>query len=85
MKIIVENISILEENFGFITPSFDLIVNMRSLIPSINLMRVSNDELDKSATIKVKMTKHLELNLTQQLYTYFLRCSDLNLAYADGF
>ena len=48
-------------------------------------MRVNNEDFDKSGTIKVKMTKHLELNLTQQLYTFFLRFSDLNLSYTDGF
>ena len=59
-------------------------INMRSLIINQRIRNISCEDMDKSSEIQIKMPGNLKLVFTQELYTYFLRCSDLNLTYQDS-
>ena len=49
------------------------------------LEQISSQVLDKSSEMKVKFHKTFKLNLSQDLYTFMMRCNALNLSYFDDF
>lgn len=48
------------------------------------LEKVSSKELNKAYKIDVEISPSLHLQLRQDIYTFILRCSDLNFAYTDS-
>jgi hypothetical protein len=44
---------------------------------------IDSKELDKSFEVNVNFAPHLHLRLREDIYTFILRCVDLNLAYTD--
>ena len=44
---------------------------------------IDSHELDKSFLVNIGFTPHLHLMLREDIYTFILRCVDLNFAYTD--
>ena len=44
---------------------------------------IESNELDKSYLVNIGFSPHLHLRLREDIYTFILRCVDLNFAYAD--
>jgi hypothetical protein len=55
-----------------------------SLSYSPKLIQISSKDLDKSYKLTIDITPKLSLFFTQEVYTFILRCVDLNFAYTDG-
>lgn len=55
-----------------------------SLSYSPKLIEISSKELDKSYKLTLDIQPKLSLFFTQEVYTFILRCVDLNFAYTDG-
>lgn len=67
-----------------LTNPFSVNVDFTNLAYSTQLIKVSSKELDKSFKINVELVPKLHLSLRQDVYTFLLRCIDLNFAYTDG-
>ena len=50
---------------------------------SKELQKIDSHELDKSYQVFIEFTPNLHLKLRQDIYTFLLRCVDLNFAYID--
>jgi hypothetical protein len=55
---------------------------MESICSSDVIEKINLRDLDKSGSIEISFDPVL-LVLPQQIYTYILRCSDLNFNYSD--
>ena len=66
-----------------VAPSFDLNVQFCYLSNSPLLPMIDSHELDKYFEIFIGFTPHLNLKLREDIYTFILRCVDLNFAYTD--
>ena len=72
-----------------ITPPFDMKIsleriNFSELLTDQFLSEGINfEEFDKSDKLKIHSTA-FEMNFKKEVYTYFLRCMDLNINYFDN-
>lgn len=62
---------------------FDFCLDFGTLIRSPYLGDIPSSELDKSYESNLEITK-LKLRFREDIYTYMMRCIDLNLAWTDG-
>ncbi len=46
---------------------------------------IDSTQLDKSYEITIEFDPQLNLRLREDIYTFLLRCIDLNFAYSDNF
>jgi len=74
-------ITFLKDGFAVSEP-FDLTFSYSYLKYSKLLPYVDSDQLDKSFRIKLQFSP-LKLRFKQEIYTYLLRCVDLNFAWTD--
>jgi len=66
---------------------FDISIEKLNFSPILNDLQfmtpeIDFEDLDFSQHINVKFTP-VKLNLTQEVYTYLLRCNDLNIGHMD--
>ena len=66
-----------------VAPIFDLNVEFCYISNSPLLPRIDSHELDKSYIVNVGFAPHLHLRMREDIYTFILRCIDLNFAYTD--
>jgi hypothetical protein len=71
------------DNFELSKP-FNLRINFSYLGATPLLPRIDSHELDKSFFVHIDFMEEINLILREDLYTYIMRCIDLNLAYEDG-
>lgn len=45
---------------------------------------IDSNEIDKFSEIFIDFSPQLDLNLRQDIYTFLLRCVDLNISYTDN-
>jgi hypothetical protein len=48
------------------------------------LAQIDSRQLDKSFEVTIDFSPHLHLSLREDIYTFILRCVDLNFAYSDS-
>ena len=92
IDILAQKIKIDCNNFTEqITPPFDLTIEYEKLVQSPML---EDNFLSKGFNfeqflihdiIRIKSEKEIELNMKQSVYTYFMRCLDLNVNYTDKY
>jgi hypothetical protein len=58
-------------------------IDFSSLSFSPLLTSIDSHALDKSYHISIEFSPQIHLRLREDIYTYLLRCIDLNLAYTD--
>jgi hypothetical protein len=63
---------------------FDLRVVFGNLIRTDLLHMIDSSQLDKSYEITIDFDPQLNLRLREDIYTFLLRCVDLNFAYSDN-
>ena len=72
-----------EDKFVVATP-FDLKIVFGNLIRTDLLHMIDSSQLDKSYEITIDFEPQLNLRLREDIYTFLLRCVDLNFAYSDN-
>ena len=63
---------------------FDLKIVFGNLIRTDLLHMIDSSQLDKSYEITIDFEPQLNLRLREDIYTFLLRCVDLNFAYSDN-
>ena len=82
------NATNMKDKFFTILPATNFAIGVEKLNHSPKLQRYylsdgfDFSDLDISQHVKVKLSP-LKLNFTQEVYTYMLRCNDLNICYSD--
>ncbi len=77
------SISYMPAGFEVASPC-SIHVEFTSLSYCPQLIKISSKELDKSYKVTVDIQPKLQLCFDQEVYTFILRCVDLNLAYTDN-
>ena len=78
-----------QEKIFLITPPFDMHTKLERINYSELLLDeflskgIDFEEFDKSEHLKIQSTA-FEMNFKKEIYTYFLRCMDLNINYYDN-
>ena len=73
----------IDEKLSLLKQTFNLFVEYKKISYSEVIEKIDNKDCDKAAQINIKFDPLL-LILPQSIYTYMLRCADLNTAYTDN-
>ncbi len=67
-----------------VAPPFDLKVTFGNLVRTDFLHMIDSNQLDKFYEIDIEFQPHFNLRLREDIYTFLLRCVDLNFGYSDN-
>ena len=77
-----ENMTAIDEKLSLLKQTFSIDVEYKKLSYSEVIEKIDTRECDKAGEINIQIDPML-LILPQSIYTYMLRCADLNTAYTD--
>ena len=77
-----DNMTAIDDKLSLLKQTFSIDVEYKKLSYSEVIEKIDARECDKAAQINIRIDPLL-LILPQSIYTYMLRCADLNTAYTD--
>ena len=77
------DLTVQDSRLSLLKESFAITVEYKKLSGSEVIAKISPLEMDKAARVNLTFTP-IELIWPQSIYTYMLRCADLNFSFSDG-
>ena len=78
-----KDLTVQDSRLSLLKRPFNITIEYKRLSASEVIAKIPSIEMDKAAHVNLTFTP-IELIWPQSIYTYMLRCGDLNFSYSDG-